>query len=137
MSDNDKTRFDDALRRGAGRIDDEDVRKAARSEEAVRRKLEGSSPGFIEKAGAKIEIFISAIRDYSSGNYKDVPWLTIALCAFAVLYFLNPADIIPDVIPLGGFIDDAGVIAAAYAAVMRDLTRYEKWKKDQDTPERG
>ena len=137
MSDSDGSRFNDALRRGAARIDDEDVRRVARSEDAVRRKLEASSPNFIDKAGAKIELFVSAIRDYASGNYRDVPWLTIALAVFAVLYFLNPADIVPDVIPLAGFIDDAGVIAAAYAAIMRDLTRYEKWKNDQDAPDRG
>lgn len=39
----------------------------------------------------------------------------------AVAYFVLPVDLIPDLIPVLGFTDDAAVIAAALAAVASEL----------------
>lgn len=39
----------------------------------------------------------------------------------AVAYFVLPIDVIPDLIPVLGFTDDAAVIAAALAAVASEL----------------
>lgn len=125
----------EVLSRGSRGIDEEDVHRVAADEEGFRKKLRRSPESFIERVGGKLELLISAIRDYAAGNYRDVPWLTIALAAFAIIYFINPADIIPDILPLSGLIDDAGVIAAAYAAIVRDLNRYERWKDQQSSPD--
>jgi len=40
----------------------------------------------------------------------------------ALAYFVLPADAVPDFLPLVGFADDAGVLAAAVAAVTRHIT---------------
>jgi uncharacterized membrane protein YkvA (DUF1232 family) len=123
---------DEALERGAHAVTREDVDRVANDERTFRDKLEASPATFIEKVGAKLELLMSAVRDYASGSYREVPWLTIALATFAIIYFINPADIIPDLLPLTGFLDDAGVIAAAYGAIVRDLNRYESWKRNQE-----
>jgi uncharacterized membrane protein YkvA (DUF1232 family) len=39
----------------------------------------------------------------------------------ALAYFVMPADLMPDILPLIGFSDDAAVIAAALAAVTRSI----------------
>ena len=41
----------------------------------------------------------------------------------AVLYVILPVDLIPDVIPFIGWLDDLGVITAALAFVSRDIGR--------------
>jgi uncharacterized membrane protein YkvA (DUF1232 family) len=41
---------------------------------------------------------------------KQDRWVLIG----ALIYFINPIDVVPDVTPFLGFLDDAGVIAMAY-----------------------
>lgn len=42
--------------------------------------------------------------------------------AAALAYFILPLDAVPDLLPLVGFSDDAGVLAAAFAAVSSHIT---------------
>lgn len=50
----------------------------------------------------------------------------------ALGYFVLPADILPDIMPVLGFTDDAAVIAAAIAAVRGSITDLHRRKaKDQ------
>jgi len=68
------------------------------------------------------------VRDYLKGNYRSVPWKSIAAIAGALLYVLNPLDVIPDFILAFGFLDDAGVVALCLKMVESDLHRYAAWQ---------
>ena len=46
----------------------------------------------------------------------------------AVLYFLTPADVISDWIPVKGFVDDALVVSVALGAVRDDLDAFMGWE---------
>ncbi len=74
-----------------------------------------------------IDLF-SLLRDWYQGRYKDVPWLVISSIGGALLYVLSPIDLIPDFIPVLGYLDDAAVIAALVKYVRVDLADYRKWK---------
>lgn len=52
------------------------------------------------------------LKDFFTRKYTEVPVGTIMAIAGSLLYVLSPIDIIPDFIPVVGFLDDAGVIAA-------------------------
>ena len=39
-------------------------------------------------------------------NYKKIPFGTIAAVVASLLYFVSPIDVIPDFIPVIGYIDD-------------------------------
>jgi uncharacterized membrane protein YkvA (DUF1232 family) len=56
---------------------------------------------------------------------------TIAAAAFALIYVLNPFDIVPDVLPFVGAVDDASVVAACLMLLERDLFKYREWKIKQ------
>ena len=43
----------------------------------------------------------------------------VAVAAVALAYLVLPADAVPDVVPLAGLADDAGVLAAAVAALRK------------------
>jgi uncharacterized membrane protein YkvA (DUF1232 family) len=75
------------------------------------------------------------IKDWRAGRYRQALYGTIAAVAFALLYVFNPFDIVPDVLPIIGALDDATVIGALLMLVERDLKKYRTWKEGQFTVE--
>ena len=57
-----------------------------------------------------LKTMFDLLRAVARGNYR-LRKETLILIAGAVLYFVIPIDVIPDFIPVAGFIDDAAVIA--------------------------
>ena len=71
---------------------------------------------------------LALLKDYASGAYTQVPWRIIAALTGALFYVFSPADLIPDLIPLFGFADDATVFAAVMSFAQMDLAAYLAWK---------
>lgn len=119
------------LNEQAEKVTDRDLEKVLAKEKKIEDKFRNndSISGYLDRAKSMFGL----IRDYWSGNYRQVPWKTIAAVAGALLYVLMPLDLIPDFIPVAGFLDDAGVIAACLKLVSDDLVTYEKWKLKQDS----
>ena len=67
------------------------------------------------------------LKAYISGDYRDIAWGSIVLVIVAIIYFLSPIDLIPDILP-GGFIDDAAVIAFVIAQIKADLDNFLAWE---------
>lgn len=70
-------------------------------------------------------------RSWWSRDYKEVPWRSIALGVFAMLYLLNPLDVIPDPIPILGALDDATIFGFLFASLRADVKAFEKWELGQ------
>lgn len=81
----------------------------------------------------EVGLLISMLKSWVNGEYKEVPWTTLALCAGALIYFLNPLDAVPDLIPGAGFLDDATVIGFVLASIKQDIQSF----KNQNPPENG
>ena len=47
-----------------------------------------------------------------------------SLVLFAAAYAVMPLDLVPDVIPVFGWLDDIGVVAAVAAFIWRDVKRH-------------
>ena len=71
------------------------------------------------------------VRASARGQYREAPWKSILYATAALLYFLNPVDLIPDTLLVIGFVDDAAVVAAVVRALHRDLRRFERWEAEQ------
>ena len=71
------------------------------------------------------------LKDRITGKYTETPWSTIAALTGALLYVLSPFDLIPDFIPVAGFLDDAAVFAFVLAMAKDDLACYREWRKVQ------
>ncbi len=76
----------------------------------------------------QMKLTISLIKDFKNKSYTDIPWRSIAMIAAAVLYFMNPFDIMPDMLPLFGIADDAMLFAALFKSIRSDLEKYGNWK---------
>ena len=67
-------------------------------------------------------------RAIASGDYRRLPWKSIVLLSAGLLYFVTPADLIPDFILGTGFLDDAVIVAYVMKAIRDDLERFEEWE---------
>jgi len=120
------------LDREAGRIHDEDVGDLLSRQQAIEDKVQNS--GKLQRFSSDIKLMFSMLRDYWQGNYREVPWKSVAAIAGALVYVMNPMDVIPDLIMGFGFIDDAGVVALCLKMVESDLLRYAAWKQNKEEP---
>jgi len=121
------------VKEGAEKITPKDIDKAAEESEEIRKQFRARGPlkRFIEDG----KVLTALVRDWRAGRYRQALYGTIAAVAFALLYVFNPFDIIPDVIPFVGALDDAAVIGACLMLVERDLKKYKSWKEGQLTIE--
>jgi uncharacterized membrane protein YkvA (DUF1232 family) len=55
---------------------------------------------------------------------RNAPLLPKLGLAFALIYFIFPFDLIPDAIPLIGWLDDLGVLAMAMAWLGRAVSKH-------------
>ncbi len=80
-----------------------------------------------------IPLLCDLVVDYVTGKYKEIPLASIITIVAALVYFLSPIDLIPDPIPIIGYVDDAAVIGFAIMAVHNDLQSYKVWKIERGT----
>lgn len=73
----------------------------------------------------KVMLFVKMLQSYVTGEYRNIPLRTIVAIAAALLYFINPFDLIPDMIPGIGFVDDLAVLLWLTGNIDRDINDYE------------
>ena len=78
-----------------------------------------------------LKVLIRLIRNWISGNYKEVSYQTIIWSIIGVIYFLNPADLIPDIVFGLGFLDDVAVIRWIFKHFKKDIEKFREWEKSQ------
>lgn len=131
MSDNenfsDLELFDNVNKESSGMKPD-DLDKVVSKEKQIDKKCDCLNLVKFWKLFLQIKIAYRMIKDYKNHVYREVPWKTIFLLAAAILYFLNPFDLIPDTIPILGFTDDAAVAAIIFTTFKNEITKYCNWK---------
>ncbi|MBL7873472.1 MAG: DUF1232 domain-containing protein [Cyclobacteriaceae bacterium] len=70
------------------------------------------------------------LKAQATGKYKLPVRVTIILLA-AVIYFINPIDLIPDFIPGLGLTDDLAVLTWVYRIAADELERFEEWEMEK------
>jgi uncharacterized membrane protein YkvA (DUF1232 family) len=79
-----------------------------------------------------LQTLLRLIRAYSKKEYRGVPKRTLVSAAGAVIYFVSPADLIPDVIPGIGYVDDVAVLLFVVDAISNDLDAFGVWERERD-----
>jgi uncharacterized membrane protein YkvA (DUF1232 family) len=77
---------------------------------------------------AYFQAMLRLIRAYYRGDYRTVPMTTLLIIVAAVIYVVNPLDLIPDWVPGLGFLDDAFIVAFAVRKTQRALDDFMAWE---------
>ena len=97
--------------------------------ESASKKLEPlASLPIIGGSITDVQDIISMLNDYYHGRYRKLPFVVLLGSLAIVTYLLSPFDLIPDNIPLLGFVDDAFIINVVMElCVDKELERYRNW----------
>jgi uncharacterized membrane protein YkvA (DUF1232 family) len=85
----------------------------------------------VRDAKDKLLILGRLAKAYATGKYRYIPWKSLLIILAAIIYFVNPIDLIPDVIPLLGFSDDLGILVWVYNTLGSEIDKFLTWEKTQ------
>lgn len=75
---------------------------------------------------------VRMLRSWSSGEYRNISKTSIVAVVAALIYFVNPFDLIPDFIPVIGQIDDILVLGYLIKFLNKEIERYMAWEKEKN-----
>ena len=73
------------------------------------------------------------IREVLGGRYR-MSWLTTGIVIISVAYIIYPFDLIPDYIPVVGWIDDGVVFYLLLLRLNSETQRYNRFKAMERKP---
>ncbi|TPG61728.1 YkvA family protein [Hymenobacter nivis] len=76
---------------------------------------------------------VRLVRRYASGDYREVSTTTIVSGLAVLLYVLSPIDLVPDFIPVIGFLDDLSLISWFVGKFQDEIIKFQYWEKSQET----
>lgn len=112
----------------SSQISKEDLKRIVSNEKEIDNKTSKLDLNRFRKLINQIRLTLNLISDFKNKRYHDIPWRSIAMIAASVLYFVNPFDMVPDLLPVFGFTDDALLFAAVFKSIQEDLEKYCNWK---------
>ncbi|MEE4361729.1 MAG: DUF1232 domain-containing protein, partial [Pseudomonadales bacterium] len=103
--------------------DPQGVRRLGRSAMA---KLGAGGPG-LRAVADDLRTLLRLMGAWQRGEYRDLSPRSLVVVVAAVLYFVVPTDLVPDVLLAVGYLDDAAVIGWAMAAVAGEIEAFRRW----------
>jgi uncharacterized membrane protein YkvA (DUF1232 family) len=123
------------VKEGAEEVTPKDIETVVEKSEDIKEKFSARGP--LKRFIVDARLLTALVKDWRAGRYRQALYGTIAAVVFALLYVFNPFDLVPDVLPFIGAVDDAAVIGACLMLVERDLNKYRNWKEGKLMLEEG
>ena len=79
----------------------------------------------------EFQTLLRLLKAYWKKEYRETPWRTILYATAAILYFVNPFDLIPDFIPMTGLLDDVSIITFVISSIKTDLVKFKTWEEEK------
>lgn len=71
---------------------------------------------------------VRLVRNYISGEYRQIDTGTIVSALGVLLYTLSPVDLVPDFVPVVGFLDDLALISWFIEKFQGEILRFREWE---------
>lgn len=96
--------------------------------------LADEGENFLQKSGLQsvvddLSLLLQYVKGVAKGEYKQYSLRNLALAVAAVVYVVNPLDVIPDIAPIAGFVDDATIVVWAITQLHQELQAFKNWRK--------
>ncbi|UTC64534.1 DUF1232 domain-containing protein [Treponema sp. OMZ 788] len=89
--------------------------------------LSKSSHGPLSQFFDDIKTMCAMAKAWTKKDYREIPFKTIGMIILTLVYVFSPVDIIPDVIPGVGLLDDAAIVGLCIAAARNDINDFRIW----------
>jgi uncharacterized membrane protein YkvA (DUF1232 family) len=76
---------------------------------------------------------VRMVRDYVKGDYRGIQTSTMVSGVAVLLYVISPIDLVPDFIPLLGFLDDLALISWFIDKFKVEIAHYREWEATSAT----
>ena len=97
------------------------------NDEAIRDKINKAYPA-LKKTLENVRELYALFKDAVKGDYQLHP-ANIAMIGGGLLYFILPVDLIPDFIPIVGYLDDLAVLTTIMNSLKEEIAAYRSYKK--------
>lgn len=126
MADNLENRFERAKRAAEGYASDPE--RASRLLDEAAQKGERHKRAFGNLWSDFVDV-VRLLRAWNRGQYRGLRWSTILSSLAALIYFVNPFDLVPDIFPIFGYLDDATIVAWVLHSIRGDLDKFRAWEQ--------
>jgi uncharacterized membrane protein YkvA (DUF1232 family) len=82
-------------------------------------------------AKEKFSVLGRLIKAYAQGQYRAIPWKAMLIVVAAIIYFVNPIDLLPDLIPVAGLTDDFAILVWVYNSLQAEIDKFISWEQSQ------
>ncbi len=123
LNDADLEYFRKVMKQAQGNVKNLDESSILANAKKISSDVKGSVPEFVSERLQKLETMVAIIED----DEWQIPDEERAEVISALAYFSEPEDLVPDHIPVLGFLDDAIMIELVAAEFKDDIHAFEEF----------
>ena len=80
------------------------------------------------KLFGRVNLFIRMVKSHIKGDYR-MHWQSIVIIVAALVYFVTPIDLIPDLVPITGYVDDLSILLWVNATLQKEIDAFKLWEQ--------
>jgi len=89
-----------------------------------------SDPKLTDEIWDYLQTAVRLVQATVRGEYTGLSSKNLMLIVGAIIYYISPIDLIPDIIPIAGLFDDVGVLAFALRSLKTEIETFKDWERE-------